>query len=151
MISFEKKIPSKKVQTIRTNQLFHKLVTFGAFFQTASRAPMFNFFPTNSDGYVKIVSETRFDLTKAYFRLFVRKHTKLILQKTNSTVNSLLRCQNISPRKKFTPVHFTPVHFTPVHFTPVDFTPVHFTPKTFHHEHTSPQVRFTPLFQKRIQ
>ena len=56
------------------------------------------------------------------------QHTRRLYRKT-----IFGGCQDISPRRHFTPGHFTPVHFTPKTFHPEDISPHgHFTPRTFH-------------------
>ena len=58
----------------------------------------------------------------------------------------------ISPQRHFTPKTFHPRTFHPGTFHPKDISPRrHFTPRTFHPTDISPHVRFTPLFEKRIQ
>ena len=52
------------------------------------------------------------------------------------------RLRDISPRKRFTPVHFIPRTFHHTYFSP----DVLFTPRTFHPTDISPHIQFTPNY-----
>ena len=87
-----------------------------------------------------------FSLTsaRANITIFLRFQVSILIDSNSLKVvlivnlfsDSSKGCQDISPRRHFTPGHFTPIHFTP---------------KTFHPQDISTLGHFRPLFEKRIQ